>query len=213
MKLHRDLIITQKLVRLAHRARQALTASQGNCSGPVDADKTYKGGMHANRLKPRYWELPWHGAVGKTVVAGVNDRGINMVRAKVVGDTRAKTLQGFVWCSAESGAMVYTNEAVAHQGMAEYGHEAVAHSTGEHVRGIAHTSGFEVFCWVLKRAHKGTFHKFSQDCYVQECAGRHKHREQHTINMMVTIGAGVTGNSLKHDDLIADIGLSGGVRS
>lgn len=35
------------------------------------------------------------------------------------------------------------------------------HSVGEYVRGQAPTNGIESFWSILKRAHKGTFHKLS----------------------------------------------------
>ena len=45
-------------------------------------------------------------------------------------------------------------------------HESVAHSAGEYVRYMAdgatvHTNGVESFWSMLKRAHKGTFHRLS----------------------------------------------------
>ena len=59
-------------------------------------------------------------------------------------------------------------------------HESVRHGTGEYVKEMAHTNGIESFWSMLKRAHKGTFHKISPkhlDRYVQEFAGRHNIRQ------------------------------------
>ena len=62
-------------------------------------------------------------------------------------------------------------------------HEAVAHSAGEYVRYLegvkVHTNGVESFWSMLKRAHKGTFHRLSAkhlQRYVNEFAGRHNIR-------------------------------------
>ena len=154
--------------------------------------------------------------MGKAVVVGMKDWEANKVSAKVVGDTSAETLQGFVRNDAEQGAMVYTDEDGAYQGMAGYDHEAVKHGTGEYVRGMAHTHGIESFWSMLKRAHKGTFHRFSPkhlDRYVQEFAGRHNLREQDTIDTMAAVAADVTGKRLRYQDLIADNGRDSGARA
>ena len=76
------------------------------------------------------------GPVGKAAVVGAKDRKTNKVRAKVVKDTDAKTLQKFVVASAADGATVYTDDASAYKGM-PYDHESVRHSVGEYVRGMA----------------------------------------------------------------------------
>ena len=50
------------------------------------------------------------GGVGKAIVAGVKDRETNKVVAKVVPDTKAPTLQGFVEGHTEPSAQVYSDE-------------------------------------------------------------------------------------------------------
>ena len=52
---------------------------------------------------------------------------------------------------------------------------------------VVHTNGIESFWSMLKRAHKGTFHKISPkhlDLYVQEFAGKHNIRESGTLAQM-----------------------------
>ena len=64
-------------------------------------------------------------------------------------------------------------------------HESVRHSVAEYVRGMAHTNGIESFGSMLKRAHKGTFHKLSAkhlQRYVNEFAGRRGIRNADTID-------------------------------
>ena len=70
------------------------------------------------------------GAVGKTAVVGLKDRETNTVRAKVVECTDAETLQGFVRNNADKDAIVYTDDALAYNGVARW-HEAVRHSVGD----------------------------------------------------------------------------------
>ena len=59
---------------------------------------------------------------------------------------------------------------------------------------------------MLKRAHKGTFHKISpkhMNRYVTEFAGRHNVRDEDTIDMMVSVAVGLIGKRLMYRDLIA----------
>ena len=90
----------------------------------------------------------------------MKDRDSNKVTAQVVTDTDATTLQGFVTEHAAPDATVYTDDAAAYTGMS-FEHKSVRHSVGEYVRDMAHTNGVESFWSMLKRAHKGTFHKIS----------------------------------------------------
>ena len=81
---------------------------------------------------------------------------------------------------------------------------------------MAHTNGVESFWSMLKRAHKGTFHKMSPkhlDRYVQEFAGKHNIRDMNTAAQMAVVAGGLTGKRLMYSQLIADNGLSSGTRS
>ena len=79
------------------------------------------------------------GPVGKTAVVGIKDRATKRVRAAVVANTDASTLQGFVTDSTKPDAMVYTDGEAGYVGLPR--HEAVRHTVGEYVRGMAHTNG------------------------------------------------------------------------
>ena len=59
---------------------------------------------------------------------------------------------------------------------------------------------------MLKRAHKGTFHKISQkhlQRYVTEFAGKHGIRDSDTIDQMQAMVAGMVGKRLMYRDLVA----------
>ena len=207
MKLHRDLGITQKSSwYLAHRLREGWKAGNGGMfTGPVEADETYIGGKRKNMPKSKRAKLTGRGAVGKAIVIGAKDRETNRVTARMVENTEGPTLKGFVAEHTAPGAKVYTDESSSYHGMA-FDHEAVNHSAGEYVRGMAHTNGIESFWSMLKRGYQGTFHHFSEkhlDRYVGEFAGRHNEREADTINIMGELVKGLEGKHLPYRDLIA----------
>ncbi len=217
MKLHRDLGITQKTAWfLAHRIRKALSqAGIASYSGPVEVDETYVGGKRKNMSKSKRKKLTGRGPVGKTAVVGAKDRETNQVAAKVVTSTDKPTLQGFVKDHAAKGATVYTDDSSAYETL-PFDHDSVKHSLQEYVRGDVHTNGIESLWSMLKRAHKGTFHKLSPkhlDRYVQEFAGRHNIREQDTIDQIASIARGMNGKRLTYKALIRDNGLDSGART
>ena len=97
--------------------------------------------------------------------------------------------------------------------MTGFDHEKVNHNVGEYVRDMAQTNGVESFWSMLKRAHKGTFHKISPkhlDRYVHEFAGKHNVRDSGTLAQMRDTVARLVGRTLLYRDLIADNGLSSG---
>ena len=217
MKLHRELGISQKAAWfMLHRLRLAFDAETGPFTGPVEVDETHIGGKRKNKPLAKRKELKGRGAVDMTTVAGAKDRETNRIAARVVADTDAPTLQGFVREHAKPGATVYTDEARAYKGMSEFTHEAVNHSVGEYVRDMASTNGMESFWSMLKRGHQGIYHKFSPkhlDRYMTEFAGRHNDREADTVDQMTGIVAGMVGKRLTYADLTADNGLDSGARS
>ena len=223
MKLHRDLKITQKTAWfLAHRIRKTFDdndGEDGGFSGPVEADETYMGGKRANMSNAQRKALVdagvGRGAVGKIAVAGVKDRQTKQVRAKVVERTDKPTLQGFVTEHTAPGATVYTDDASAYEGL-PFDHETVKHSLSEYVKGDAHTNGIESLWSMLKRAHKGIYHKMSPkhlDRYVQEFAGRHNIRDKDTLAQMGEVVRGFEGKSLTYVELKQPNGLPSGARA
>ena len=87
-----------------------------------------------------------------------------------------------------------------------FDHESVRHSVGEYVSGMARTNGIESFWSMLKRAHKGVYHKISEkhlQRYVDEFSGRHSIRERDTIDQMGDLVEGMVGKRLRYCDLTA----------
>ena len=204
MKLRRDLSIGQKAAwHMAHRLREGLASKSQLFTGPVEVDETYFGGRRRNMPKLKRARLTGRGATGKTAVAGAKDRKANQVSAVVVQNTDAATLQGFVAENTNPAATVYTDDASAYDSL-PFEHESVKHSVGEYVNGQAHTNGIESFWSMLKRAHKGTFHKMSVkhlQRYVNEFAGRHNIRGLDTIHQMSLIARSLDQKRLKYKEL------------
>ena len=133
------------------------------------------------------------------------DRKTNRVKAKVVKDTDKLTLQAFVHKAAAVGATVYTDDAAVYNGLI-YTHETVRHSVGEYVRDMVHTNGVESFWNMLKRAHKGVYHKISPwhlHRYVTEFTGRHNIRELGTLDQMASLVDGMVGKRITYRELVA----------
>ena len=213
MKMHRDLGIGYKAAWfLQHRIREAFAADGPVVfAGPVEVDETYVGGeaksMHASKLK----ELKkLHGkgpSSGKAIVVGAKDRKTNRVVARVIDKPDAPTLHGFIESHTDPSTMVYTDG--AHVYKFRFKHDFVNHGAGEYVRGIVHTQGVESFWSMLKRAHKGVFHRMSAkhlQRYVDEFCGRHNIRDRDTHDQMRHVVAQMVGKRLTYKVLIADNG-------
>ena len=214
MKLHRDIGVTQGTAWfLLQRIREAWIQEKfSDFVGPVEFDETYMGGRKRNMHKSKRNDRNGRGPSGKTPVIGAKDRASNAVSAKVIENQDRQTLQRFVREKALPEATVYTDDAAAYKGI-PYRHGTVNHSAGEYVRGMAHTNGIESFWALLKRAHKGTFHKISPKHlhrYINEFAGKHNVRERDTAAQMQEITRRMVGRRLAYRALIADNGLPSG---
>ena len=206
MKLSRDLGIRQATAwHMLHRIREAFSGVASHFEGPVEVDETYVGGQRKNMSNAKRRELAGtgRGTVGKTAVVGAKDRSTNMVAAHVVQRTDRDTLQGFIKHVTEDGAVIYTDEASAYDGLPN--RETVKHSVGEYVDGMAHTNGIESFWSMLKRGYHGVYHQMSPkhlQRYVNEFAGRHNLRELDTIDQMRHVVAGMIGKRLMYRELV-----------
>ena len=178
-----DLGITQKSAWFVlHRLRHAARTDSFNAplSGDLEADETAIGGLEKNKHESKR-KHAGRGSVGKTIVMGMIERG-GEVRAGVVADTKAETLQGIVRAHVAAGSNVYTDEAGGYRGLqGDYNHHTVNHGAGDYVRHFhAHTNSIESVWALLKRQIIGTHHWVSPkhlDRYVGEMTYRLNRRE------------------------------------
>jgi transposase-like protein len=158
-ELGRALGITQKSAWfMLHRIRLALQAgSFDKIDGIAEVDETFIGGKARNMHKDvRARKITGTGGKDKAVVVGALERG-GKVRATVVQDRTAPTLQGYVRENVEQGATVYTDSLNSYTGLdRDYEHATVDHAVA-YVEGQVHSNGIENFWSLLKRGLHGTY--------------------------------------------------------
>lgn len=192
-ELSRALKVTQKTAWfMLHRIRVALKEGGlfkiGGGGGPVEIDETFVGGkpknMHSSKRLElqhiRSKQLRGDVPLGRTTVMGFLDREKGKVRAMVIPNIRRDTLQDRILEHVQHGTALYTDKAMAYEGLdADYIHEAVDH-VREYVRGHVHTNGIENFWSLLKRGLHGTYvavEPFHLERYVHEQVFRYNNRK------------------------------------
>lgn len=158
-ELARLLGVTQKSAWfMLHRIRLAMQAGGfDKIDGIAEVDETFIGrkarNMHAD---VRARKITGTGGKDKTIAVGALERG-GHVRASVVADRTADTLQGYVRASVAEGATVYTDALNSYTGLEEgCTHASVDHAVA-YVDGQVHSNGIENFWSLLKRGLHGTY--------------------------------------------------------
>jgi transposase-like protein len=117
--------------------------------------------------------------VGKTAVQGILDRYYRQVRTRVLPDVKRETLQSMILDNVTPFANVYTDEAVAYDGLNNKFVHGVVNHMQEYVKGQVHTQGLENYWSLLKRTLRGTYiavEPFHLNRYLDEQAFRYNNR-------------------------------------
>jgi transposase-like protein len=184
-ELARDLGMTQKSAwHVAHRIRAAMHDGVFNLAGEVEADETFVGARARNMHAHKWEQFKSTNRAHMVAVAGLLERTTgekaSRVQAKVVPNTKRKTVQTNVRENVEKGSAVFTDALLSYEGLSdEYTHSVIDHAIA-YADGKVHTNGLENFWSLLKRGIKGTyvcpapFHLFR---YLDEQATRFNERK------------------------------------
>lgn len=214
-EIHRAIGVTQKSAWfMLHRIRLAMkTGSFLKMSGTIETDETFVGGKAKNMHKDkREAVIKGRGAVGKAIVMGLLERGdkeagkVSQMKAMVVANRSAETLQGVIRENVETGSHVMTDEWTGYDGLnADYIHSVINHSVKYAEDGIT-TNGAENFWTLFKRCIKGTYVSVEADhleAYIDEEVFRFNERDGKDNDRFVTALQGISGRRITYKELTA----------
>ena len=143
MKLHRELGIHQQTAWfLMQRIREGfLESAPEKMTGPVEVDEAYIGGKRSNMRPERAKRFHGRGVQGKAIIVGVKDRPTRRISAKVVPNTKKRTLHSFIEKRVDENGQVYTDEHQSYEGM-PFAHQGrFLFCCGWRLRGAWHGTG------------------------------------------------------------------------
>lgn len=183
-QIQRETGVTYKTAWRMFKQIRSLMSEEISLEGPsVEIDEMYAGGKRKNGTG-----RPMVGDKTKTPVIGIVERKTaerkGRVVARVIPDTKSKTLLDNVKQYVLPKSMVYTDELKSYHEIGHmtngYEHRRINHSQGIYVRGDVHTNTIEGFWSLVKRGIGGTHHMVSQKFlqeYLNEYAFRYNRRE------------------------------------
>ena len=184
-QLEREIGVTYKTAwRMFTQIRKLMAQDDMVLFGEVEVDETYIGGRRPGKRG--------RGAAGKTIVAGLVQRGGQAI-VKVVPDVKAYTLLPMIQVHIPQGQRVYTDEMLSYNRLTSlgYAHETVQHSAKEYVVGRVHTNNVEGMWSNVKRGIDGVHHAVSPkhlQGYLDSYVYRFNHRRDETPMFVQLLG-------------------------
>ena len=179
VQLSKDIGVTQKTAwAMLHRIRKCF--GEQNKELVLDGTvETFIGGKNKNRHKDKKVKhSKGRSFKDKVPVFGMLQRGGNVV-AKVVANTRVKTLRKEINKTIVEGSTVYSDEWNYGNLSRKYNHSYINHCYGVYGIGEVTTNSIEGFWSILKRGIIGVYHKVSKwhlQKYVDEFVFRYNQR-------------------------------------